>query len=69
MIIILQILQVVDALDKLKINVIDSFNAKLNEINKGNEVSLDSLLIKIDFIEYYDKIDNVNFIYDYLINN
>lgn len=58
-----------DALDKLKINVIDSFNAKLNEINKGNEVSLDSLLIKIDFIEYYDKIDNVNFIYDYLINN
>lgn len=60
---------VVDAITNLKLNIIKDFDKFLSRLNKGYVEDYSMILNKISFIQTYQYFDEINGIYEFLINN
>ena len=60
---------VVDAITNLKLNIIKDFDKFLSRLNKGYVEDYSMILNKISFIQTYQYLDEINGIYEFLINN
>ena len=58
-----------DAINELKIQVINDFNEYLNKASFGYEENYEMILHKIAFIQSYQSYDKINYIYEFLKNN
>lgn len=58
-----------DAIIKLKINIIKDFDNYIRQLNIGHVKNYDYILHKISFIQTYTVLDKIEPIYEYLINN
>lgn len=58
-----------DAINELKIQVINEFNDYLDKAAIGYEGNYEMILHKIAFIQSYQSFDKINFIYEFLKNN
>lgn len=58
-----------DAVTKLKLKVIKDFDFYIKRLNKGYVIDNTSIKNDIFFIQSFMYLDNVDAIYEYLINN
>ena len=58
-----------DAITNLKLNIIKDFDKFLSRLNKGYVEDYSMILNKISFIQTYQYFDEINGIYEFLINN
>lgn len=58
-----------DAITNIKLQIIGDFNEYLKNMNLGHIKDYSNILHKISFVQTYSSFENIDSIYEFLINN